>query len=113
MRLHALIAAAALSLSAAPALAQDRPAFVNVDEPVFCNAGGFADSREQPAGFELPADKGGGKLEYVDASRAQCHQVVAGKPTGQYRRPTICPLGSGRIQLDGAWVCRSQKPAGS
>ena len=52
-------------------------------------------------------------LAYVDDTRGACHQVVGKKPTGQYVRPTICPLSSGRIRVDGAWICRSQKLAAS
>lgn len=118
MRLSAYAALAVL-LAASPVHAQAQsqapagPAMVNVDVPAFCNANGLAPDKAQPAGYEIPADKGGGTLAYVDKTRAECHQVVGKKPTGQYRRPTICPLGSGRVQPDGAWICRSQKPAGS
>ncbi len=114
MRHMALAAAAALLLtSAAHAQGYSPPAMVNVDVPAYCNANGFAPERHQAAGFALPADKGGGTLEYVDKSRAECHQVVGKKATGQYKRPTVCPLGAGRIQAEGAWICRSQKPAES
>ncbi|MFN3584452.1 hypothetical protein [Phenylobacterium sp.] len=117
MRLIALAAATAVFAVPAVANAQvadpaERPAFVNVDEPAFCNAAGLADPREQASGFAIPADKGGGQLVFVDKVQAQCQQVVGGKPTGQLKRPTICPLGAGRILKDGAWICRSQKLAG-
>lgn len=117
MRFAALAALAALFAMPAAASAQvagpaERPAFVNVDEPAFCNAAGLAEDREQAAGFAVPADKGGGRLAYVDETRAQCQQEVDGKPTGQLKRPTICPLGAGRILKDGAWICRSQRLAG-
>ena len=119
MRFTALSAVAALLVAPAPALAQPQPeaapvrtpAYVNVDEPVLCNAAGLAPSREQASGYAIPADKGGGSLAYVDDTRAECHQVVGKKPSGQYKRPTICPLGSGRTLVNGAWVCRTQKLA--
>ncbi|MCR5873951.1 hypothetical protein LRS10_07060 [Phenylobacterium sp. J426] len=115
MRLATVAALAAVCLgSTAAAQAQAQtpaspPAVQNVDVPAFCNANGLADEKHQAAGYAVPADKGGGTLEYVDKSRAECQQVVGRKPTGQYRRPTVCPLGAGRIQPDGAWICRSQK----
>ncbi len=112
MRLAALAAVAALTLvSAAHAqgAGPNPPPVSNVDAPVFCNANGLAPDKHQAAGYAIPADKGGGTLEYVDKTRSECQQVVGKKPTGQYKRPTICPLGAGRIQPDGAWICRSQK----
>ncbi|MGA0606022.1 hypothetical protein ACO2Q0_08470 [Phenylobacterium sp. VNQ135] len=105
--LAALIATSAAHGQTAPVA--KGPAVTNVDVPAFCNAAGFADDKHQPAGFAIPADKGGGTLEYVDKTRSECQQVVGKKPTGQYKRPTVCPLGAGRIQPDGAWICRSQK----
>jgi hypothetical protein len=114
MRHMALAAFAALLVAPAAYAQSSGPlAMVNVDEPAFCNANGLAPERHQPAGYAVPADKGGGTLEYVDKSRAECHQVVGKKPTGQYRRPTVCPLGSGRINTSEGWICRSQKPADS
>lgn len=109
--LAALFLASGASAQAPPGPPQTTsgPAVVNVDVPAYCNAAGFAEDKHQPAGFAVPADKGGGTLEYVDKTRSECQQVVAKKPTGQYRRPTVCPLGAGRIQPDGAWICRSQK----
>lgn len=120
MRLSAIAALAAALIAADAASAQQTtpaaaspPKFENVDVPAFCNAAGLADGREQAAGYAIPADKGGGLLAYVDDTRSACHQVVGKKATGQYSRPTICPLGSGRIRVDGAWVCRSQRPVGA
>ena len=115
MRLATVAALAALSI--APAVQAQAPtsppaagpAVQNVDVPAFCNANGLAPDKHQAAGYAIPADKGGGTLEYVDKTRSECQQVVAKKPTGQYKRPTICPLGAGRIQPDGAWICRSQR----
>lgn len=114
MRSSALAALAVL-LAAAAANAQSptRPAMETVDVPAFCNANGLASEKTQASGYAIPDDKGGGTLVYVDKTQAECHQVVGKKPSGQYRRPTICPLGAGRIQTDAGWICRSQKPAGS
>lgn len=118
MRLSAIAALVALfavsaSHAQTPPQTTTGPAVVNVDVPAYCNANGLAPEKHQAAGYAIPEDKGGGTLEYVDKTQAACHQVVGKKPTGQYKRPTVCPLGAGRIQPDAAWICRSQKPAGS
>lgn len=114
MRTPAFAALAALLVAtAANAQAPARPAVENVDVPAFCNANGLAPERTQASGYAIPEDKGGGTLAYVDKTRAECHQLVGKKPSGLYKRPTICPLGAGRIQTGDGWICRSQKPAGS
>lgn len=118
MRSSALAAVAVLFAASAaqaqsPPQTTTGPPVENVDVPAYCNANGLAPEKHQAAGYAIPADKGGGTLAYVDKTRAECHQVVGKKPTGQYKRPTVCPLGAGRIQPDDAWICRSQKPAGS
>ena len=114
MRLSALAAFAALSIAtAAHAQSPGGPVMENVDVPAFCNANGLAPEKTQAAGYAIPEDKGGGTLAYVDKTRAECHQVVGKKPSGQYKRPTICPLGAGRIKTGDGWICRSQRPVSS